>query len=184
MIVTGCTFALLTFDPPAVVPVLLAGICGAAATVYAYTRVLRRRPRFGRLLLAGLRLGAVVLAVLSLLHPAWTDRSEEEEKPDLAVVLDNSLSMAGQAGDKTRYERALQVLQEHLLPRFEDTFKLHVFDLRGERLDPAKLPTGPELDSSRITEALFNVRGSLRGCPVQGIVLLSDGREVGDVSET
>jgi uncharacterized membrane protein len=169
------------FGPVAVV---LVGI-GVALVVLAYTRGLRGRGRAARnrFLLLGLRLGAIACLLAALLHPMWVWRKADLDKPAVAVVLDNSLSMSlpaeGEAGP-SRYERALDVLRSRIVPKLGQSAELRCYDASGSVLDLAALPAAPKGERSPLTESLARVQRALRARKLAGIILLSDGAESDD----
>jgi len=171
-------FAAIRFETVSFIPVLLIGALGLAVVVHAYDKMLRREPRFGRRLLCGLRIAAVVFAVLSILHPTWVSEKKGDKEPQLAFILDNSISMAEKQGDDTRYELARKLLKRKLASRFDDDFEISVFDVNGGILDLDNLPKKPTEGGSPLTAGLLNVQRALGRDKLRGIVMLSDGREI------
>ncbi len=170
----------------------------------AYTTGFRWRQhaqptRFG---LLALRLGAVICLFLTLLHPAWISQRTLDEKPVLAVVLDDSLSMSQTQGatqprghevtkdvapgprtgraDANRYQRAVALLRDELKPAVANSHRLRVFDVEARRLRLEKLPPDATAERSPLTDTLLRVQRDLRDDPLVGIALLSDGAEIID----
>ena len=168
----------IRFETVSFWPVLLVGAAGLAVVVHAYHKMLRRDPRFGRRLLCGLRIAAVVLAVLSILHPTWVSEEEGEKKPQLAFMLDNSISMEQEQGGNSRYSVARKLLKGKLTSRFDGDFEVSVFDVNGGILDIDDLPDEPAEGGSPLTAGLLNVQRALGRDKLRGIVMLSDGREI------
>ena len=116
-----------------------------------------------------------------LAAPHLGSSAEEQSTPLMAVLLDNSRSMArpfaSQSGSVSRYAKALAVLHEQVQPALDGKYRLKLFDVRGEPLDAAHLPPSPEVATSPIVAGLANVQHELAGQPLAGILLLSDGIE-------
>lgn len=205
MIVGGGMLASLVFQAP---PFGWLGSLIVALSIVvallAYTTGFRwqqhdQPTRFG---LLALRLGAVVCLFLTLLHPAWVSEHTFDEKPLLAVVLDDSLSMShgagatelrsheatenGAAGPRTgrarasRYQQAVTILKNELQPAVVNSHRLRVFDVEARNLRIEKLPTDAIGERSPLTDTLLRVKRDLRDEPLIGITLLSDGAEMTD----
>jgi uncharacterized membrane protein len=152
----------------------------------------------GHLGLLGLRLAAIACGILALWHPVWVREEPVTQCPVLAVVLDDSASMAqptrrpyepqaparGPNADGgqplSRYESATEVLTRQLRPALERTCELQLFDAEGRALDWNNLPHVAEGTCSPLTSTLLQVQRTLREQPLAGMVLLSDGREVAE----
>jgi hypothetical protein len=177
----------LTFQTPELnwsAGVLLAvGVIGVIL-VYA----IGTRPRGSHFGLVALRLAAIACGLLALWHPAWVHEERVTQRPVLAVVLDDSASMAEPArapqavDDKplSRFESATNVLTRRLRPTLQHSCQIELFDAQGRALDSARLPRAAEGPTSPLTSALLQVQQTMRDQPLAGIVLLSDGREVSD----
>ena len=195
--------ALLFEGPPIGWPGGLVIAASVTVAVLAYTTGFRWQQtvpgaRFG---LLGLRVGAVACLFLTLLHPTWVSERSLEEKPVLAVVLDDSASMgqiaaeaetqgltdrgaearapaSGDAGPRpSRYALALTTLRDGLLPAAARTFEVRLYDVQGRALHPERLPAEATAPCSPLTDTLLRVQADLRDRPPVGIALLSDGRE-------
>jgi uncharacterized membrane protein len=197
MMIGGHAFAAVQFQAPPfgwLGSLIVALSIGVA--VLAYTTGFRWRQdtppaRFG---LLALRLGAIVCLFLTLLHPAWVSRRMVEEKPTVAVVLDNSASMGQPLGGTTagghegtqgvgegnRYGRAVSVLREGLLPALDGSHRLRIYDVEGGTLNTDLIPGEAAGKRSPLTDTLLRVQRNLRGEPLVGIALLSDGAETTD----
>jgi uncharacterized membrane protein len=174
--------ATLTLETPElgwVAGVLLA--VGVVGVVVLYALAAHRNAsHFG---LLALRLGAIVCGLLALWHPAWVRHEQVAQRPVVAVVLDDSASMAnltGTSADKprTRFDEATELLTRRLRPALEHSCQLELFDDEGQALDGDKLPRTAEGTTSPLTSTLLQIQQTLHDQPVAGIVLLSDGREV------
>ncbi len=167
----------------------LAVVVGLAAVVFAYTAGLRWRQysRLTRVSLLSLRAGAILCLLLALVHPAWVSQRTVEEKPVVAVVLDDSESMtrpaaAGEASEDapSRYARALELLHQHIRTNLQETHQVRLFDVEGRAVDSDDLPEAPAGARSPLTNTLLRVQRDLSRQPLIGVVLLSDGAETID----
>jgi len=175
-----------------------------AVALLAYTTGFRwqqstRPPRFG---LLALRLGAIVCLFLTLLHPAWISERTVEERPIVAVVLDDSASMDQPAAavssansalesdrleepqraddERSRFRRAVSALRDDLLPALAERHRLRLYDVEGRALRQEGLPAVPDGGRSPLTDTLLRVQRDLRDDPLTGIALLSDGAETSE----
>lgn len=151
--------------------------------------------------LLALRLGAIVCLFLTLLHPAWVSERTVDEKPIVAVVLDDSASMSqtaatgprtreateGLAADArtagsevSRYARAASILHEKMIPELVESHRLRLYDVEGHALRAENIPAVPIGERSPLTETLLRVQGDLRHDALVAIALLSDGAETAD----
>lgn len=126
------------------------------------------------LLLAGLRLSALVLIALALTNPIWQRRGHASARPRLTLLLDASLSVAR---DFARTQATLQspaVRQE--LARF-DPLTLYFGDglIAGPRAQP----------TARATDLSLALQQTLARDPRSPLVVVSDGAETaGDARAT
>ncbi|MFB3853790.1 MAG: hypothetical protein ACE148_08195 [Vicinamibacterales bacterium] len=171
----------LTPSWPAVAVALAAGAIAAVAAAWSYLRApaASRVPR--RAFLAALRLGTIALILFLFLRPALIVRAVETERNFLAVILDDSRSMAIADSGGTPRSRFISdsfgpdgKLGRALADRF--TLRFFRFSAATERLaDPADLAW----DGTRthVGQALERVGQELTGLPVSGVVLVSDGAD-------
>lgn len=139
--------------------------------------------RFIRVLLAGLRVaGVACLAVIALNPGRWSDLSRRNPS-ELAVLVDRSASMATRdAGESTRWEAACALTREfRRLAGGPEHTPLYLF--AGE-LEPAAGDPGKARADGETTDILRAVEGVLNlsrtgGRNLAGILLLSDGRQIG-----
>ncbi len=188
------SLASLLFHTPGFGPLGSLIVAGSiAAAVLAYTTGLRWRQQAQptRFVLLGLRLAAIVCLLLTILHPAWVSERTVDEKPIVAVVLDDSASMAEatkprsheatkENGGNTRYSRAVAVLSGELLPALAESHRLRLYDIEARALQADELPAAATGSRSPLTDALLRVQSDLRDEPLVGIALLSDGAETSD----
>ncbi len=167
--------------------VLLVGaaIVAVIATYLLGGRDQERSPVL-RMGLLTLRIGAILCLLVALGHPVWVSLHRHEEKPILAVVLDNSRSMsapAGASGSRSRYAAALDLLQGPVAGDLATNHEVLYFDVTGKALEAGHLPRQPEVEGSPLTAALLRVQRDLRGQRADGILLLSDGNEIDPLAE-
>lgn len=187
--------AALSFERPAIswmaLGLLVGGLVLVAASYLWSLRARTQQPTI-RLILLGLRLGAIFCLVTALLHPVWQTTSLTTVKPELAVVIDTSRSMAEPvprteadqptsttppAPQPTRYAVA-RALAETLAATAGASFELRLFDHTGRPIDPANLPGQPTHRQSGLVEGLVAVQRQIDDQQLAGILLISDGRQV------
>ncbi|HEY6506914.1 MAG TPA: vWA domain-containing protein, partial [Vicinamibacterales bacterium] len=167
------------------VAALVAAVIGGLA-IFTYRRV---RVNDGSLrdtvILTTLRLAVLGLVLFCLFRPTLVVRAAVNQRNVVAVVLDDSRSMqipdvGGQA--RAQYVRdqfgaadnpALKPLADRFLVR---TFR---FSSTARRADSAK-DLAFDGTQTKIGPSLDNVREELRGLPVAGIVVVSDGADTSD----
>lgn len=176
-----------SFDP-------VGGVTGTLAMIAALLTAVWVAPvRFGgltrsqRATLAGLRLGFVLLVLLSMLRPVIETTRSEKLRATLAVLIDSSRSMQVEdsLGGASRWRSGLEMLAEaeaDLAGLAED------WDIVGYRFDselaPAPftegrfaLPAAAEGEQSALGAALSDLADRLSDQTVLGIVLISDGAQ-------
>ena len=149
----------------------LALVAAAAFAWWTYGRSVPAVPPARRLLLAGLRTGALFLVLALLFEPVLRRVEAREEPPVLAVLVDESQSLSLEAG-------AADAVRD-VLRRFPDLgggARLYTF---AADLDPLEgTPDSLAFSGARtdIAQALRRVEEDLEGENLRGVVLLTDGR--------
>jgi uncharacterized membrane protein len=172
----------LAFNPPwpeaAVIAIVLAA---GAVAAWSYARSAPRVPRLVRALLLGLRLAVLGLLLFALSRPVLVIRAVEPQQNFLAVLVDDSRSMAiadeGPAPRGAFVAEALgpgQALREALGRRF--ALRFFRFASSTERMAEPQAATFTGTRSD-ITQALQRVPEELAGLPVSGIVMVTDGAD-------
>lgn len=157
-------------------------VAGFAAGVYVWRLGSQVAPR-SRALLAGLRAAAVMLVLFLLFDPALTGQRIDPGEQAVAIVFDDSRSMAIAAGDGL--SRGQRVLDAYAAagPGIEARLarQFRILHYRGgagaQRLDA---PSSLEFDQpvSRLTAAVEGAaRDAAAGTDVAAVVLFSDGVE-------
>ena len=169
-------------DISTIVPLALALLAGTALTV---RRTTTHVPRAARVALMALRLLAVGAVVMLLLNPGrWKERVERSPS-GWAVLLDRSASMqtpdAGQG--RTRWEEGVR-LARRALRGAENPERATVYAFAdtltraGSDTFDALRPDGPSTRIARCGRDLL-AQELRRTQKLTGILMLSDGREVG-----
>jgi len=149
--------------------------------------VLIRKRSTGSVRMAGIRSAMVWLlqtalaAVLLLMlwHPALSVATLRPQQNIVAVVVDDSSSMAiDDAGSGSRRGAALKVLNAGLLDALQKRFQVRLYRL-SDQLE--RIPKLEQLNSSgqstHIGESLKQVLADASSLPIGAVVLLSDGAD-------
>ncbi len=163
-------------------PILIAliGVC-AVMVALSYRSVRAKSTQTDRIVLAALRSGILVLLAFCLLRPTLVLTRTLPQQNFVAVLVDDSRSMAlGEVtADRADYVAAqlsgedgtvLQGLSERFAVR------MFAFDDRASRVDSVAQLTfrGSRTD---LAAALREVKTDLAGVPLAGVVVLSDGAD-------
>lgn len=120
---------------------------------------------------------AAILLVL-LWHPAITIAELKPQQNIIAVLVDDSRSMAISEDGSTRQAQAVKALQDGVLDSLNRSFqvRLYRFDDGLARIDSLNdlKPTAP---STRIGDSLKQLSEETSDLPIGAVVLLSDGDE-------
>lgn len=192
---TAAVLATLSFERPAIgwlaLGGLTAGLLLVAGSYFWSLRARAQQPTM-RLVLLGLRLGAIFCLVAALLHPVWRSTRTETVRPVLAVVVDTSRSMAQSIQPENvepsepdteasthpiRYDVARSVVDELIHEQGASEFDLRFFDHTGRPIEPGNLPDQPDDPQSALVDGLINVQRQLDDQQLVGMVLISDGRQ-------
>ena len=169
---------------------LALGAAMVAGIVALAWRATRGANAWRRALLIGLRAGAAVTALVVFLEPAVELRQVAREPNRIAVLIDDSKSMALKEDPHgpSRIERARQLLaaSKSTLERWDRDHKVDYYTfaetvaattLAGLAGDPA------QGKGTLIRKALEYIRGHYEGRDLAGIVLISDGAATGGFDE-
>lgn len=176
----------LAFSPPwpAAVSVLLV-LAALAVVAWTYARVSRGLTTWDRVALLSLRIGVLALFLFALLRPVLVVRATQPQRNFLAVVVDDSRSMA--IADREGTPRGTFIKEafgaEGELGRaLSDKFALRFFRFSSSTERVAGVD-GLEFAGTRsqVGQALVRASEELAGLPVSGIILVSDGA---DTSQT
>jgi hypothetical protein len=152
---------------------VLAGVCG-------YLLWRRRGGRLGFRSAAIWALQSALLALLLLLlwQPAISVSSLKTQQNVVAVVVDDSRSMAVADGGRNRRDQALELLESRAFNELRSRFQVRLYRLgaRAERLEsPRKLTA--TLPATHLAEGLRQVAAESATLPIGAVVLLSDGSD-------
>ncbi len=152
---------------------VLAGLCG-------YLLWRRRGGRLGFRSAAIWALQSALLALLLLLlwQPAISVSSLKTQQNVVAVVVDDSRSMAVAEDARSRRDRAVELLESRAFNELRSRFQVRLYRLgaRAERLEsPRKLTAA--LPATHLAEGLKQVAAEAATLPIGALVLLSDGSD-------
>ena len=166
----------LVFHPVAPWPAVVLALLGIlVATGWTLALGLRAGRRVA--VLAGLRLVALAALAFALAQPQREQQDVTILRPQLAVLIDNSLSMTDpvDARQPRRADRVKEFLNSPAAVQARKDFDLRVFTLDQAEL-PADHPPVPfTANASNIVTGLAQVQEHFRGQPLAAILLLSDG---------
>jgi uncharacterized membrane protein len=162
-------------------PVWLLGL-GVVAAGVALAWHLRRSPKrlTGRRPAVIWLLQTLMAAVLLFLlwHPALSVATLRPQQNVVAVLIDDSGSMAMQEGNATRLDQAREVLQSGVLDRLRERFqvRLYRFGAAAERIEDLLGVAGAQ-PSTRIGEALQAALADTATLPLGAMIVLTDGAD-------
>jgi uncharacterized membrane protein len=163
--------------------VLFLGIVAAAALLGVF--VLSRRKQFtpklrgGRAAVLWLLQTAFLATLLLLLwQPAISVTALKPQQNIVAVVVDDSRSMALQENGSTREQAAKKILDDGLLKDLQGRFQVRLYRLGAgvDRVPDTKQLTGTQA-STQIGKGLRQLADEAATLPIGAVVLLSDGAD-------
>ena len=159
---------------------LLAASILVLAAVLGYLLWRRRGGRLGFRSAAIWALQTALLALLLLLvwQPALSVSSLKTQQNVVAVVVDDSRSMAVADGGRSRKEQAAGLLESRAFEALRSRFQVRLYRLgaHAERAESAqKLTAG--LPATHLADGLKQVAAEAATLPIGAIVLLSDGSD-------
>ena len=153
-------------------------------------RASRNAPAWRRALMIGLRAGSAVVALVVFLEPAVELRQVAREPNRIAVLIDDSASMAlaEDSAGPTRIDRARRLIaaSHSTLAAWETEHKIdyYTFSETIVATSPQALASdSAQGKSTLIRKALESVRARYEGHDLAGIVLISDGSATGSFDE-
>jgi uncharacterized membrane protein len=165
------------------------GAVAVAAIVALAWRATRGAQGWRRATMIVLRTGAAIAAFVVFLQPAVELRQVAREPNRIAILVDDSRSMAlrEEAGGPDRLERARGILEasRSTLAAWERDHRIDYYTF-GETLaaTSAELPGAtPDGEATLIRKALEQVRARYEGRDLAGVVVISDGASTGTFSE-
>ena len=169
---------------PVVPPLLLGlGALAALAVVVFMYRQVRSVPLRDRIILASLRMLAVLLVLACLFRPTIVLSSAVPQRNLLAVVLDDSRSMRlADVNGSTRLaaEAKLFADSSEIVKKLSERFALRFFHF-GADAHPSIGIAGLTGSGTRtdLAIALNSTREELAGLPLSGVIVMTDGADNG-----
>jgi uncharacterized membrane protein len=161
--------------------VIVAAIAAAGALLVYGRMRMRGGPR-DRAILLGLRIAALVVVVLAVLHPVLVVTEAVPQRNVVGVLVDDSRSMRiADLNGATRAEAVRHLLggpDSSLYRALAEKFVVRLFRFSGNGERVAQL-ADLTYDGSRtqVGPALEAARQELTGVPLSGLVLVSDGAD-------
>ena len=151
---------------------------------FAYRKTTRQLSTPWKAFFIGIRSSVLVLLLFCLLRPVVTTLQVSPQETYLAVVIDDSQSMAiaDLADGQTRQAAVAEQLYENgLLDELSESFQIRTFrfDNQTQRIAGSE-ELSEEGTASSIDQALSYVDDQLNGLPLGGIILVSDGADNSD----
>ncbi|HIE30322.1 TPA: hypothetical protein EYP66_23935, partial [Candidatus Poribacteria bacterium] len=154
-----------------------------AVTILAYRGAISRTNRLFRGLLIAFRAITLMIIVFSLLKPFITIPQINPEDSYLLVLMDDSKSMqiADCSENKTRIEVVRELLfspQQGLINQLKQRFKTRLFAFSsGSQRISVTDALNADGDYTDIPKSLSEALEDLKGVPLSGAVLISDGAD-------
>src|SRR5882672_322905 len=171
-------------------PVLLvvAGVTAVAiAALFTYRGLSTVERTRDRIVLVGLRLGALTVLLFCLFRPTLILKAAVPQQNFLGVLIDDSRSMA--IADRDGQPRSAFVQQQltgpsaRLLDALSQRFVVRFFRFSSSA---DRVPSAADLKfggtSTRIGQALDRARDELAGLPLAGLVMVTDGADTSDAA--
>ncbi|MBI1897116.1 MAG: hypothetical protein HYS04_11425 [Acidobacteria bacterium] len=159
----------------------LAAAAAAALAIPVWRSLHTRRTPLDRAragVIWGLQTLFVALLLLVLWQPAVSVATLRPQQNVIAVLVDDSRSMAIRDQGSSRRDRAVEVLNGGLLDQLKKKFQVRLYRAGGEleRIEkPDALNAGVPV--TRLGEGLKRIASEATGLPIGAVVLLSDGGE-------
>jgi uncharacterized membrane protein len=136
-------------------------------------------------LIWGLEAGLIAVVLLLLWEPAMTVAELSSQQNIIAVVVDDSRSMAiadsGVDGKQTREAAAVKAMQDGVLAGLQKRFQTRVYRLDGKAVQAKGLEEiQPAGAATHISDGLRQLTAETSDLPVGAVVLLTDGAENSD----
>src|SRR5438445_3498849 len=168
---------------------LISGGVAAAAVValLAYRGVAAADRLRDRLVLVALRLAALAVLLVCWVRPTLILKAAVPQQNFLAVLVDNSRSMA--IADRDGQARSAFVQQQlngpnaKLLTALSQRFVVRLFSFASSS-DRIQSTADLKFDgtATRLSQALDRARDELAGLPLAGLVMVSDGADTSDAA--
>ena len=156
---------------------LLTGLVAAVIALTGWSLVVGLRDWKRRVALLVLRLLAIAALVFALCQPQEQREEVTILRPQVAVLVDNSLSMNDPVDDHQphRSERVQEFLNSPAVAQARKDFDFRVFTLDGSE-QPADHPQPAfAANASNVISGIGELQGHFRGQPLAAVLLLTDG---------
>ena len=151
---------------------------------FSYRKTTRQLSTPWKAFFIGIRSSVLVLLLFCLLRPVVTTLQVSPQETYLAVLIDDSQSMAiaDLADGQTRQAAVEEQLYENgLLDELSESFQIRTFRFDNQTQRIAGIDElSEEGTASSIDQALSYVNDQLNGLPLGGIILVSDGADNSD----
>lgn len=172
------TFVLLGSWPGWVLLAAIFGAAGVLAAVIFPSRLLRSVTGIRAAVLWLLQSALVAVLLLLLWEPAISVTALRPQQNIIAVVIDDSRSMATPDTGAAREQQAVKLLKSQLLPALQKRFQVRLYRLSSGiqriRDTSALQAAGP---STQIGAGLRQLADEAATLPIGAVVLLSDGSD-------
>ena len=184
----------IVMQPPLPAAVLaLMAVAAIALVAWTYRRPMAKARTGDRIALAALRTAAILVLFFCLLRPVLVLSSVVPQQNYLGILIDDSRSMRitdeGDVPRSTFVDASFGEPDAELLKELEARFQLRFFRF-SDQVHRMEAAAGLSYNGGRtsIAPALDRVREELGALPLSGVVLVTDGADVGadaqDVSAT
>lgn len=163
-------------------PVWLLALLTAGAAGYLLWLFLRRREKWQGTLrataLAGLQCAVVALLLLMLWQPALSVATLRSQQNVVAVVVDNSLSMALEEDGRRRLDVAKAALDGGLVEKLREKYPVRFYTAGSglKRVEDLGAVDAVE-PATRLGDSLKATAGEASTLPIGAVVLVSDGAD-------
>ena len=135
--------------------------------------------------LAALRLVAIAALIFTLIEPQQQREEVTILRPQVAVLIDNSLSMNDPVDDHQphRADRVKEFLASPAVAQARKDFDFRVFTLDGTELPTDHLDPSYTANSSNVIAGVGELQEHFRGQPLAAVLLLTDGLDTSGVAK-
>jgi len=157
----------------------------AVARLYNSGGVLKR----GMVALIGLRTAGIIAISILLLNPVRTRSDRDTQKPPLLVLLDASHSMSiPDVEGRSRFDAAKSatIQDTELMRRLQEQYRLRLYSVSDtatpQDLEAFAHKAAPDGERTHLGESIEAALANVSEAPSGGVLLISDGRNNGDLS--
>lgn len=162
---------------PAWLLLLLVILC-AAGLAYPFIRMHVSLGTRRRAILWSLQAAFVSLLLLIIWQPALSISMLRPQQNIVAVLMDDSRSMAMNENGSTRRDQAVKLLRSGLLDRMNDRFQVRLYRT-GSELERVSTPETLQAtgNTTRLGPALERIADEASSLPIGAVVLMTDGAD-------